>query len=121
LADGVLVHPEIVGYLVPYCIFQEFFKVDGASGQPFVRPLEDCDSIRHGEAVSHASTSQWSSLVESEQVRDWRFRFHNEGHVLEPAAKPGGYGAKGLLHQLVELLGVHLRTIVGKPRRGAEL
>lgn len=108
MADGALVHPEIVGYLVPYCIFQEFFEVDGAPGQPLVGPLEDRDAIRHSEAVPDASTGQGASLVESEQVWNRRFRFHNEGHVLQSAAKPGRYGEKSLFHQPVELLRVHL-------------
>ena len=107
-ADLRLVHAEVVGHLVPYCILQEFFKVDRSRARRSCGPWKMVMRSGMVEAVADAAEGERAALIEAQQTGLRRLALHEEGHVLEAAAKPGRNGAHGFLHQLVEFRGGHL-------------
>jgi hypothetical protein len=97
-----------VSHLVPYCIFQEFFEVKVVSGEPFVRTLENRDSVRHRETVVDATPRQRASLVKAQKVGYRWFGFDYKDDILEPSPEATWNAFHGVLHHSVEVSGSHL-------------
>jgi hypothetical protein len=102
-----------VGYLVPYCIFQEFLQVETVLGHPLVRALENRNAVRQSEAVVDAPPRQGTAFIESQKAGPGRFALDYKGDIVEATAKSGWDRSDGFLHQFVELLRGHSKTIVG--------
>jgi CMP/dCMP kinase len=111
LAHLLFVHAEVVRDLVPDGFLHQLFQVLGAARHPFMRPLEDGDAVRHGEALENAARGERPALIEAQQRtasrHGRRLRLHHQRHVLHAHAEARGNTGKGALYDAVEFGGSH--------------
>ena len=58
-------------HLVPDSFLHQLFQVRFAVGQSLMRPLENRDPVRQGEALENAAGGERTPLIESQQCAAW--------------------------------------------------
>lgn len=105
--DLLFVEAEVVGDFVPDGLFDELAEFGFIATHSLVGTLEDGDAVGEGDGFEAAAKGERASLVEAEEAGPGRFGFDDEDEILEAGAEARGDDAHGVIHEAVEVAGVH--------------
>jgi hypothetical protein len=106
-ADLLFIEAEVVGDFVPDGFLDELAEFGFIAGHPFVGTLEDGDAVGEGDGFKAAAEGEGASFIEAEETGAGRFGFDDEDEVFEAGAEARGDDAHGVVHEAVEVAGVH--------------
>lgn len=105
--DLLLVEAEVMGDFVPDGLFDELAEFGFVAGHPFVGTLKDGDAVGEGDGLKAAAEGEGAAFVEAEEAGAGRFGFDDEDEVSEAGAEARRDDAHGVVHEAVEVAGVH--------------
>lgn len=105
--DLLFIEAEVVGDFVPDGLLDKLAEFGFIAGHSFVGALKDGDAVGEGDGVKAAAKCEGTALVEAEEAGPGRFRFDDENEVFEAGAEARGDDAHGVVHEAVEVAGVH--------------